>query len=35
VAEREGNLIAILHAIQNQHGYVPREMAMELSRELG
>ena len=25
----------ILHAIQNQHGYVPREVAMELSRELG
>lgn len=31
----EGNLIMILHAIQNQHGYVPRELAMELSRELG
>lgn len=31
----EGNLIMILHAIQNQHGYVPREVAMELSRELG
>ena len=30
----EGNLIMILHAIQNQHGYVPREAAMELSREL-
>lgn len=30
----EGNLIMILHAIQNQHGYVPREVAMELSREL-
>jgi len=25
----------ILHAIQNQHGYIPREVAMELSRELG
>jgi len=25
----------ILHAIQNQHGYVPREVAMELSREVG
>ena len=33
--EEEGNLIMILHAIQNQHGYVPREVAMELSRELG
>jgi NADH-quinone oxidoreductase subunit E len=31
----EGNLIMILHAIQNQHGYVPREVAMELSRALG
>ncbi len=31
----EGNLIMILHAIQNQYGYVPREVAMELSRELG
>ena len=31
----EGNLIMILHAIQNQQGYVPREVAMELSRELG
>jgi NADH-quinone oxidoreductase subunit E len=34
-ANEEGNLIMILHAIQNQHGYVPREVAMELSRELG
>jgi NADH-quinone oxidoreductase subunit E len=32
--EEEGNLIMILHAIQNQHGYVPREVAMELAREL-
>jgi NADH-quinone oxidoreductase subunit E len=31
----EGNLIMILHAVQNQYGYVPREVAMELSRELG
>jgi NADH-quinone oxidoreductase subunit E len=31
----EGNLIMVLHAIQNQYGYVPREVAMELSRELG
>ncbi len=31
----EGNLIMILHAIQNEYGYVPREAAMELSRELG
>lgn len=33
--DEEGNLIMILHAIQDQHGYVPREVAMELSRELG
>lgn len=33
--DEEGNLIMVLHAIQNQHGYVPREVAMELSRELG
>lgn len=33
--DEEGNLIMILHAIQNQHGYVPREVAMELARELG
>ena len=31
----EGNLIMILHEIQNQHGYIPREVAMEVSRELG
>ena len=33
--DEEGNLIMILHAIQTQHGYVPREVAMELARELG
>lgn len=33
-AKEEGNLIMILHAIQNEHGYVPREVAMELSRAL-
>jgi NADH-quinone oxidoreductase subunit E len=33
--DEEGNLVMILHAIQNQLGYVPREVAMELSRELG
>ncbi len=32
--DEEGNLIMILHDIQNQHGYVPREVAMELSRAL-
>jgi NADH-quinone oxidoreductase subunit E len=29
--DKEGNLIMILHEIQNQHGYVPRELALELS----
>ena len=33
--DREGNLIMILHAIQNAEGYVPREVAMELALELG
>jgi NADH-quinone oxidoreductase subunit E len=33
--DEEGNLIMILHAIQNQYGHIPREVAMELSRELG
>ncbi len=28
---QEGNLIMILHSIQNEHGYVPREISMELS----
>jgi len=31
----EGNLIMMLHAIQNEHGYVPRGVAMELAREVG
>jgi len=29
--DREGNLIMILHAIQNENGYVPRGVAMELA----
>lgn len=33
--DREGNLIMILHAIQNAEGYVPRAMAMELAQEMG
>ena len=32
--DREGNLIMILHAIQNENGYVPRGVAMELARAL-
>ncbi len=30
----KGNLIMILHAIQNKYGYVPRDVAFELSRML-
>jgi NADH-quinone oxidoreductase subunit E len=30
----EGSLILILHEIQNQHGYVPREVAMEVADAL-
>jgi NADH-quinone oxidoreductase subunit E len=29
--DKDGNLIMILHEIQNHHGYVPRELALELS----
>ena len=29
--DKEGNLIMILHEIQNLHGYVPRGLALELS----
>lgn len=32
--DREGNLIMILHAIQNEHGYIPRGVAMALAHEL-
>jgi len=32
--DKEGNLIMILHEIQNHHGYVPRELALELSSML-
>ena len=31
----EGNLIMILHAIQNEFGYIPRGVANELAKELG
>lgn len=30
-----GNLIMILHELQNQHGYVPRNLALEVGKELG
>jgi NADH-quinone oxidoreductase subunit E len=33
--DKEGNLIMILHEIQNHHGYMPRGISLELSKELG
>lgn len=33
-AGEEGNLIMILHAIQNDEGYIPRALALELSLAL-
>lgn len=33
--DREGSLIMILHAIQNEFGYVPRGVANEISKETG
>lgn len=32
---KEGNLIMILHEIQNRHGFVPREASLFLARETG
>lgn len=32
---QEGNLIMILHAIQNEFGYIPRGVANELAKEMG
>ena len=32
--DRDGNLIMILHAIQGEFGYIPREVALHLSRIL-
>ncbi len=32
--DQEGNLIMILHAIQNEFGYVPRGVANELAKEM-
>ena len=32
--DKPGNLIMVLHALQNRHGYVPRELAIELSKAL-
>jgi len=33
--DREGNLIMVLHDIQDRYGYVPREAALEVSRQSG
>jgi NADH-quinone oxidoreductase subunit E len=33
--DKEGNLIMVLHEIQDRHGYVPRNLAQELSQHLG
>ncbi|MBL8027231.1 MAG: NAD(P)H-dependent oxidoreductase subunit E [Fibrobacteres bacterium] len=32
--DKKGNLIMVLHELQNHHGYVPRETALELSKKL-
>jgi NADH-quinone oxidoreductase subunit E len=33
--DKQGNLIMILHELQNHYGYVPRPAALELSKILG
>jgi len=33
-AKKRGNLIMILHEIQDHHGYVPRAVAREVAREI-
>jgi len=32
--DKQGNLIMVLHKVQEEYGYIPREVALELSREL-
>jgi NADH-quinone oxidoreductase subunit E len=32
--EKPGNLIMVLHAVQEHYGYIPRETAMRLAKEL-
>lgn len=34
-SDQEGNLIMILHEIQNHHGYVPREASLLLAERIG
>ncbi len=31
---KEGNLIMILHRVQEEYGYIPREVALQISRQL-
>jgi len=31
-SSKQGSLIMVLHEIQNKYGYIPRDVAMELSR---
>lgn len=33
-ASKRGNLIMILHELQDHHGYVPRPLALEVARQL-
>ena len=33
--DKEGNLIMILHELQNYYGYIPRDVAFNLTRDLG
>lgn len=33
--DKPGNLIMILHKVQEEYGYVPRPVALQLSKELG
>jgi len=32
---KDGNLVMILHEIQNRYGYVPRPVSLEVSQETG
>jgi len=32
--DKDGNLIMILHEVQNHYGYIPRDLALELSKKL-
>ncbi len=32
---KDGNLVMILHEIQNRYGYIPRHVSLEVSQETG